>query len=87
MHLKWDYNNLMLRVRTDGYVEQALKEFEHDIPKQKHYYPSKMDQPNYGQTIQYAKADHSAALIPDEIKFLQKVTGKFHFFHNHFTTL
>ena len=39
-----------------------------------------MEQPNYEQTIQYAKADHSATLPPKKIKFLQQVTGKVLFY-------
>ena len=62
----------------DGYVKQALKEFEHNIPKQTHYDPSKMDRRDcYGQTIQYAKIDHNAALTPEKIEFLKQVTGFF----------
>ena len=80
MHLKWDYIEQAVRISMDGYVEQALKEFKHDIPKQKHYGPSKMERPNYGQKIQYAKVDHSAALPPQKIEFLQQVTGKFLFY-------
>ena len=79
LHLKWDYNKHKVQVSVD-YVEQALKEFEHDILKQKHYRPSKMERPDYGQTIQYAKIDNITAITLDKIKFLQKVTGKLLFY-------
>ena len=38
-----------------------------------------MDQPDYGQTLQYAKINLNAALTStsDQIKFLQRVTSKF----------
>ena len=39
-----------------------------------------MEQPVYEQKIQYVKVDHSAALPPNKIKFLQQVTGKFLFY-------
>ena len=71
MHLKWDYDNQTIRVNMKGYVEQALKEFEHYIPKRNHYGPSKINHSGYGQTMQYAKIDHSVALNPKQIKFLQ----------------
>ena len=64
----------------DGYVEHALKEFKHDIPKQKHYGSYKMNWPNYGETIQHVKVDHSVDLIPKKIKFLQQVTRNFLFY-------
>ena len=80
MYLKWDYTERTVRVSMDEYVEQALKLFEHYIPKQNHYGPSKMEQPYYGQPIQYARVDHSAALTPKKIKFLQQLTGKFLFY-------
>ena len=37
MHLKWEYIKQTVRVSMNGYVKQALKEFKHVIPKQKHY--------------------------------------------------
>ena len=43
MHPKWNYDKRTIRVSMDGYVIQALKEFEHHIPKQRHYGPSKID--------------------------------------------
>ena len=39
-----------------------------------------MDRPDYGQKKQYTNIDHSAALPPDNIKFLQQVTRKFLFY-------
>ena len=39
-----------------------------------------MDWPDYGQTIQYAKVDHSVDLPPEKIKFPQQVTRKFLFY-------
>ena len=64
----------------DGYVESALKEFEHLFPQQFYYSPSHYDQPNYKKPTQYAKYDTSPTLKPSAIKFIQKVTGKFLFY-------
>ena len=42
------------------HVEQeALKEFKHIKPKQHYNGPSKLEPPNFGQKIQYAKEDKS----------------------------
>jgi hypothetical protein len=37
INLKWDYTKREVELSMDGYVEQALAEFEHSIPKQHHY--------------------------------------------------
>ena len=58
------YTKRTVQVSMNGYIEQALKEFKHNIPKQKHCGPSRMDRPNYRQKNQYAKVDHSLTLPP-----------------------
>jgi hypothetical protein len=50
--LKWDYKKRKVLCSMDGYVEAALKEFEHTIPKQVHNGPSKVERPDYGAKIQ-----------------------------------
>ena len=64
----------------DGYVEAALKEFKHTIPKQVHNGPSKVERPDYGAKIQYVQEDHTKPLTPEEITFIKQVTGKFLFY-------
>ena len=64
----------------NGYVAQALKEFEHSIPKQHFKGPSKIDRPDYGQKVQYVKIDDSPDISPAMAKFIQRVTGKFLFY-------
>ena len=78
--LKWDYQKRELRCSMDGYVENALKEFEHCIPKQFCSSPSKYTTPTYGQRTQYASTDDSPHLSPTAINFVQKITGKFLFY-------
>ena len=63
-----------------GYVKQALIEFQLEAPKKPFRAPSKMEPPQYGQKIQYAKIDDSPSLAMDTIKFIQKATGKFLFY-------
>jgi hypothetical protein len=50
----------------DGYVEAALKEFKHTIPKQVHNGPSKVERPDYEAKIQYIQEDHTKPLTPEE---------------------
>eukprot|EP00536_Pseudo-nitzschia_multiseries_P016627 jgi/Psemu1/98512/gw1.1171.2.1 len=64
----------------DGYVEQALKEFEHVRPAHTFAGPSRVDVPAYGEKIQYAKLEDVTTLSDKEIKFIQQVTGKFLFY-------
>eukprot|EP00536_Pseudo-nitzschia_multiseries_P019595 jgi/Psemu1/120612/gw1.5697.1.1 len=64
----------------DGYVEQALKEFEHVRPTRTYAGPSRADVPTYGEKIQYAKLEDMTTLSDAEIKFIQQVTGKFLFY-------
>ena len=80
IHLKWNYIDREVLISMDGYVEQALKEFNHIQPKQKHLGPSKIDRPDYGAKVQYVKEDITGNLNEDQIKFIQRVTGKFLFY-------
>jgi hypothetical protein len=78
--LKWDYEKREVLCSMDGYVEAALKEFKHTIPKQVHNGPSKVERPDYGAKIQYVQEDHTKPLTPEEITFIKQVTGKFLFY-------
>ena len=78
--LSWDYDRRELTCSMDGYVENALREFEHIMPKQFFYGPSKYNTPKYGQRVQYSHVDETLKLRPDAIKFIQRVTGKFLFY-------
>eukprot|EP00536_Pseudo-nitzschia_multiseries_P010168 jgi/Psemu1/25220/gm1.25220_g len=65
----------------DGYTEQALKEFECEHPKQVKKEPLRHLQPaKYRERIQYAPMEDQTALIGTEMKFIQKVVGKFLFY-------
>jgi hypothetical protein len=59
-----------------GYVEQGLAKFEHSIPKQHRYGPSRAVEPVYGQRVQYTKFDESELASATMVKFIQRVTGK-----------
>jgi hypothetical protein len=64
----------------DGCVEQALKELQHTVPKLHYKGPSKIERPDYGVKVQYVKHDTTAVLNVDQIKFIQRTTGKFLFY-------
>ena len=74
--LKWDYTNRDLYCSMDGYIESALKQFQHSIPKQKYIAPSKMAPRDYGAKVQLVKEDTSAPLTAKQKTFIQQVTGK-----------
>ena len=63
IHLKWNYIDREVLCSMDGYVKQALEEFNHIIPKQRHSGPSKIGRPDYGAKVQYVKEDLTASLL------------------------
>jgi hypothetical protein len=80
IHLQWDYARREVICSMDGYVEQALKELQHTVPKQIYKGPSKIERPDYGVKVQYVKHDTTATLSAEQIKFIQRTTGKFLFY-------
>ena len=77
INLKWDYKNRTLQTTMDGYVKRALLQFQHTIPKQHHYAPSKYHPPKYGAKQQMTKIDKTAPMDKVQKRLLQQVTGKF----------
>eukprot|EP00536_Pseudo-nitzschia_multiseries_P015592 jgi/Psemu1/43163/gm1.43163_g len=55
IHLRWDNGAPEVQLSMDGYVEQALKEFEHATPTKHYTGPSRANVPAYRERIQYAK--------------------------------
>ena len=80
INLTWDYNDRTVLLSMDDYVKEALAQFEHEVPKQFYKAPSKVDPIKYGAKIQYAKPVDSTPITEAELKFIQKVTGKFIFY-------
>lgn len=78
--LDWNYDEGELICSMPGYVAQALREFEHASPPSHYKGPSKIDRPDYGVKVQYVKEDLTKQLTAEQIKFLQRVTGKFLFY-------
>ena len=76
INLEWDYEGRTVVLSMDGYVTQALKELEHVAPRTPYYGPSKYTTPKYGKGPQMATVDMSAALVPTEVRHIQRVIGK-----------
>ena len=76
INLRWDYEKRTVRLSMEGYVEQALLEFQHASPKVPYHAPSRYERPNYGQKVQYAKADDTNDLEASQVNYIQKVVGK-----------
>ena len=60
-----------------GYVKQALEELKHIFTGKHHFAPSKLDRPDYGAKIQFAKIDKATPLSLVQIKHIERVVGKF----------
>ena len=77
--LDWDYKRRQVHLSMPGYIQKALKQFQHIAPsKQQQPYPSASI--NYGAKKQYATQQSSAPLIDAKgKKFIQQVCGKFLF--------
>ena len=80
MHLQWDYDQRQVKVSMDGYLQEALKEFQHEPPKQVFHSPSKMEPPDYGSRIQYAPTREGQPLTEVQKQYIRKITGKFLFY-------
>ena len=76
IHLRWDYDRRTVRLSMEGYIKQALLEFEHAEPRTPHHAPSRYTPPQFGSRIQYAKVDETELLPKEKITFIQKVVGK-----------
>ena len=77
--LQWDYEKRHLYCSMDEYIWTALQEFQHAIPKQHFYGPSKATRPDYGAKVQYVVDDTSPPLPLEKIRYIQRVIGKFLF--------
>ena len=75
INLAWDYDNRTVTLSMDGYIEQALLEFEHEASRAQHA-PSAYIQPKFGAKVQYATVDTTAPLHAKQIQFVQRVIGK-----------
>ena len=76
--LDWDYEKREVHLSMPGYVHEAIKRFQHEMPRRPQHQPYPHVVPNYGAKVQYsAEADTSRALDKKEKKFVQQVIGTF----------
>ena len=74
--IEWDYTNRKVYLHMPGYLDKALLQFKHEMPKTKQNSPHPHVAPQYGAKAQYAEeADNSPPLGKDEAKFVQAVAG------------
>jgi hypothetical protein len=76
--MDWDYKRQEVHIYMPGYIEKALAQFGHQVPKHQQHQPHKHTILTNGATIQYAKlGDKSRPLAKDEKKYIQQVIGTF----------
>jgi hypothetical protein len=76
--LDWDYKKREVHLSMPDYVEQALAQFGHLIPKILQHQPHKHTVPTYIATIQYTKNNNATKLLSkEEKKHIQHVLGTY----------
>ena len=78
--LDWDYARRQVHLSMPGYVQKALKQFQHSTPTKPQHAPFPHAPIQYGAKKQYAKQESTAPLLDKKGKrFIQQVCGKFLF--------
>ena len=79
--LDWDYARRLVHLSMPGYVERALKQFNHRAPLKRQDSPYPSTPIKYGARKQYAttRVDAPPVSAADK-KFIQQVCGKFLFY-------
>ena len=79
--LKWDYEAGAVELSIPGYVERALKRFNHPLPTIPQHAPHAWIKPTYGTSQQLtAHPDETPALDLADTKRVQEVLGTFLFY-------
>ena len=74
--LKWDYANRTVDLSMPGYIEKALRRFEHQPPNRAQHSPYKCTIPQYGAKTQLTQpADTTHPLHKKDTKRLQEIVG------------
>ena len=71
--LDWGCNQRTVRLSVQGHIQQALKEFQHVMPKNRCHAPFRHETPVCGARVQHAKVDTSEPLDTAKINFTQGV--------------
>jgi hypothetical protein len=76
--LGWDYNTRTVDLSMPGYVEKAMREFQHPEPSKPEHQLHCHNEPQYGAKTQMTDpVDITAPWSDENNKLLQKITGKF----------
>ena len=76
LSLSWDYKARTCDISMPGYIERALKRFNHPAPARPELSPHPWERPNYGAKSQLTPIlDTSEPLTPKEKLHLQEVLG------------
>ena len=79
--MDWDYDKREVHVSIPGYVDAALKRFNHQRPAKPQYQPYPCQPIKYGAKTQFAEdEDTSPKLNKEDTKYIQEVTGTFLFY-------
>ena len=79
--LKWDYDKRTCDLSMPNYVQKALHEYQHAMPKRPEHAPHVHMEPQYGAKVQMTDpADLSKPLDAKGRLFIQRVCGKFQFY-------
>ena len=78
LDLDWDYEKREVHLSILSYVIDALRRFNHAIPRKPNDHPYSHIKPNYDAKEQYSEEEYaSAPLRKDEKRFVQEVVGTF----------
>ena len=76
--LDWDYQKRQVHLTMPGYVQKALKQFQHEKPTKQQDSPFPYVEPTYGAKKQYAKATSTSPKLDKKGKcFIKQVCGNF----------
>ena len=78
IQIDWDYDKRQVHLSMPGYVEKALKQFQHKWSGKQQNSPFQSTAIKYGAKKQYAKEESTAPKLNKQgKKFIQQVCGKF----------
>jgi hypothetical protein len=79
--MDWDYEKREVHLPMPGYVQKALKRFQHEKPDKPQYQPYPHNPKQYSAKTQHAEPeDTSAPLNETDKRFVQEVAGTFLFY-------
>ncbi|KAL7479185.1 hypothetical protein ACHAW6_004929, partial [Cyclotella cf. meneghiniana] len=73
--LTWNYHGKTIDLSMPGYIDKALKQFQHVPPSQPQHAPYKSSPIQFGNSKQISLSDTTASLTPPQIKHIQQVVG------------